>query len=516
MTEVVLVEVDVISPAGVAETLRFSDRAIAPMAPADPDLPNVQWEPRLVEAPTIRRSLFDDLATLSSGLGVGAMRLTNADRGLSAYQAYSWGEVRVWRWTEGADFATADLLLTGLASAPSYARKAPGYVSVSLYDYRAELEAQLQTVLFTGGNNGTTVLYEGEADGLKNTPRPLAFGRLEDAQLLAPQVNAGVQAHMLHDGPIQGSVQIFDRGYDADFAFQGALVGAAFDAFAPAPASYVVDLTRGLLKINGSAAGTLTFGCRGDAAGGYVETTGPILARLLAKAGVPSTRIGASVAALASSAPIGAWFGQGIAAREALAWVARSAPAALLPGRDGVWQALRFAPPAAVAEISIDEDDVIDIEADETAPEPVGEVRVGWGRIGQTFNGTDIAPVIRGTSEETRLASEYRWAVQEDAVAKARRPRTWRTLEITTALRLEADAQALAGDLKTLFGLRPDGAPRTMWRLTLEWTPARRAVQLGATVQLTYPTDDIDDRFILLAEEPMRPRRDQVVWTLWG
>lgn len=516
MSEVLLAEVDVISPLGEAMTLRFADRAIAPLPPTDPDLPNVQWDARLVEAPTIRRALFDDLATLSPGLGIGAMRLANADRGLAAYQAYSWGEVRIWSWIEGTAFADATLLLTGLAASPSYARKAPGHVSVSLYDYRAELESQLQTTLFAGTNDGVAILYEGDADGLKATVKPLAFGRLDDAQLPAPQVNAGVSAHQLHDGPIEGPVRIFDRGYDGDFLFQGSLVGGAFDAFEPDPAGYVVDLTRGLLKINGSAAGQLTFGCRGDSAGGYVETAGPILARLLARAGVPPSRIGASVDALAATAPIGAWFGQGIAAREALAFVARSAPAALLPDRDGVWQALRFAPPAALASILIEADDVIDIEADETAPEPVGEVRVGWGRIWETFTGTEIAPVIRGTSEETRLASDHRWAVQEDAAAKARFPRTWRTLEITTALRLEADAQALAGELRTLFGLRADGRPRTMWRLTLERTAERLAIPLGATVGLTYPVDGIDDHFILLAEEPMRPRRDQLIWTLWG
>ena len=518
MSTVFLAEVDVVSPAGVAAVLRFSDRAIAPFPPTDPDRPNAQFDDRLVEPPTLRRALFDDLASLSAGLGVGAMRLSNADRKLSPYKAWSWGEARVWRWQTGTPFSAAIQVLQGLTATPGFtpSGKAASQVTVPLYDYRAELEGPLQSDLYAGTNGAPGVLYEGEADGLKGRVKPLAYGRLEGAHLPAPQVNAAVLGHQLHDGLVQGSVEIFDRGDAAGFADQGALVGAAFDAFTPSPASWCRDLGRGLVKINGSAAGVLSFGCRGDATGGYVETTGGVLSRLLAKAGVPPARIGASVAALASSAPIGAWFGETTSARDAVAWVTRSAPAALLPDRQGVWTAMMVTPPALVADHALGEDEIIDMEADETAPPPVGEIRVGYGRIWTTFNGSEIAPALRGTSAEARLASEYRWATVVDDAAKARFPRTWRTLELTTALREEADALALATTLKGLFGLRPDGKARQVWRATIELTPARLALPLGATVAVDYPPNDIDDHFILLGEEPMRPRRDQVLWSLWG
>lgn len=518
MSIVFLAEVEVISPAGAAGVLRFADRAIAPFPPGDPDRPNAQFDDRMVEAPTLRRALFDDLASLSPGLGAGAMRLSNADRRLSPYKAWSWGEVRVWRWETGTPFAAAEQVLQGLTATPGFSAsgKAASQVTVPLYDYRAELDGPLQTTVYAGTNGAPGVLYEGEADGLKGRPKPLAWGRLDGAHLPAPQVNPAVLGHQLHDGLVHGSIAIFDRGDAAGFADQGALAPAAFDAFTPSPASWCRDLGRGLLKINGSAAGVLSFGCRGDATGGYVETTGPILARLLTKAGVPPARISASVAALAASAPIGAWFGETTTGREAAAWIARSAPAALLPDREGVWTAQRVAPPALVADHSLGEDEIIDLEADETAPAPVGQVRVGYGRIWTTFNGTDIAPALRGTSEEARLADEYRWAVEIDAASQARYPRTWRTLELTTALREEADAQALAASLKTLFGLRADGRARQGWRVTVELTPARLALPLGSTIALDYPPDAIDDNFILLGEEPMRPRRDQVIWMLWG
>lgn len=518
MTVAVLVEIDVTSPAGAAATLRFADRAVRPFPPGDPDRPNGVFDDRLLQAPSLRRALFDDLTTLSPGLGVGEMRLSNADRALDVYRAYAWGELRVYRWTEGEAFGDAAVVFRGLSGRPGggLASSKAGEIRVALYDYRQELEGVLQTVTYAGTNGVGGVLYEGEADGLKGRSKPLAWGRLDDAHLPAPQVNGAVLAHQLHDGQIQGAVTIFDRGDDAGFADQGALVGAAFDAFEPDPASWCRDLGRGLLKINGDPAGTLTFGCRGDAAGGYVETTGPVLARMLLKAGVPAERIGASVAAFPGTAPIGAWFGQAISAREAVGWVARSGLAALLPDREGVWQALALAAPEETADHLIAEDEIVNIESDDNAPAPVGEVRVGWGRIWETFGGNDLAADLRGTSSEARLAEDYRWAIDEDAVTKARFPRTWRTLEITTALREEADALALAAQLKALFGLRPDGQARTFWRVTLELTPARLALALGATIGLTYPPAGIDDRFVWIGEEPMRPRRDLAVWLLWG
>lgn len=514
---VILVEIDMVSPAGAAVTARFSDRAIRPFPPTDPDRPNSLWEDRLIQPPSLKRAMFDDVASLTPGLGFGAMELANADRGLDVYQGHAWTAVRVWRWTEGTAFAAAEQVHSGLLGQVGFGTDSQARVSVSLYDYRAELEGQLQPTTYAGTNGVGGVLYEGQPDGLKGQPKPLAWGDLTAAHLPAPQVNAGVLAYQLHNGVVSGSEQIFDRGDSSGFLFAGALVGAAFDAYSPPAAQYAADRTRGLIKIDGSPVGTLTFGLKGDAAGGYVQTTGPVLARMLSQAGVPAGRIGASVAAVAAAAPIGAWFGQAIAAREAVGWVAGSALVALLPDRQGVWQASVLAPPAAVADHVIGLGELVSLpEADDTLPAPFGEFKVGWGRIWTTFKGNDLAPALRGTSDEARLAEPYRYAIAADAAVKARWPHNWATLKLDTALRREADALALAAELQALFGLRADGKPRRAWRVTLELTAERLALPLGSTVQFTYPPAGIDDRFVLLAEEPLRPRRDQVIWTLWG
>ena len=512
---VILCEVDIASPAGAASTLRFTDRAIRPLPPGDSLRPNVVWDDRLITPPSLRRALFEDLASLSPGFAFGSMTLSNADRALDAYQGHSWGELRVWRWLDDQPFATALRVMTGLCAQPSFTRSTSrtGQVTVSVYDYRVELDGPFMPITFSGMNGVAGYLYEGTADGLKGKPKPLMFGNVADAHLPAPQVNAGQRVHLLNFGPI-GAPQIFDRGAPAGFTYDGDFVGSDFDGHTPPAAGFSSDLGRGMVKINGSPVGTVTFGAVGGPTGRpYAEAAGPIIGHVLDQAGVPAERVGASVAA-ASSAQVGAWVSEAATARDLVGWLSLALPGSALPDRNGVWQIARLAPPKPAPDYVLTDADVISIEADDTAPAPVGEVSVGWGRIWTTFRAGDLAPSLRGTAAEERLANEYRFAKVEDLSLKARYPRTWRKLQVSTPLRLEADANALADSLKALFGLRTDGRLRRMWKVTVELTPERLAVALGATVRVT--SAGVDDLFLLVADEPLRPRRNQMVWTVWG
>lgn len=509
---VILVEVDVTAPGGGTTTLRFADRAIRPLPPTDALRPNSKWDGRLAAPPAVRRALVEDMGSLTAGWGVGQLQLLNGDGALDAYRGHSWGEVRVYRWVQGSPFSDAKPLFSGQAATPVYDRSAKraAPVSAGFYDPRVEMDQPIQVNLYAGGGG-----YDGPAE-LKGRPKPLAFGDLSDAHVPAPRVDAAHGVHQLHDGAISALVGVFDRGDNAGLISDGDKVGATFDGFAPAAAHYATDKGRGLFKANTNPVGTVTFGLKGDATPAYVETAGPIIARLLARLGVPAGRIGPSVAGLAAAAPIGVFDQSGSQGRELIGWVARSAPAAVLPGRDGVWGATLIAPPKAIADYAIDPFDIVDLVEDPSVPPPAGVIRVGWGRIWTTFRADDVAPAINGTAAALRLETEYRYAQVEDAAAKARGAGAWRTLQLETALRTEAAALALAGQLKALFGLRADGLPRTQWTVQIPMTDAAMAVQLGATVRLTYPARGIDDRYILLAEEPARPSRDFTTWTLWG
>ena len=509
---VILVEVDITAPAGGTTTLRFADRAIRPLPPTDPLRPNSVWDGRLATAPAVRRALVEDMTTLTAGWGVGQLQLLNGDGAMDAYRGHSWGQVRVYRWIEGTPFSAATSLFAGQAATPVYDRSAKksAPVSAGFYDPRVEMDQPLQVNLYAG-----TGAYEGSAE-LKGRPKPLAYGDLSDAHIPAPRVDIAKGAYQLHDGAINGLVGVFDRGDAAGLVNDGDKVGAVFEAFNPAAAHYATDKGRGLFKANTTPVGTVTFGLTGDATPAYANTAGPIIARLLGRLGVPGARIGASVAALASAAPIGVFDQSGGQGRDLIGWAARSVPAAVLPGRNGVWGAAVIAPPKGVADYTIDPFDIVDLVEDASVALPAGVIRVGWGRIYTTFRGEDVAPAIKGTAAAMRLETEYRYAQVDDAAAKARGAGSWRTMQLETALRTEADALALGGLLKTLFGLRADGTPRTQWTATVPLTDASLAVQLGATVRLVYPPRGIDDRFVLIAEEPMKRGRDFTTWTLWG
>ena len=555
---VILVEADLVSPLGVAVTLRFSDRAIAPMAPDDADRPNAVWSDRLIEPPTLKRMLFDDLQSLEPGLGVGTLVLANADGGLDAYESYVWGEVRVWRWTVGQAFSTALPLMTGpAAGTPSrdVQTRSPSRVRLTLFDYRLELERPIQTATLQGTNDvDGDIYFEGDAS-LRGRLKPLAYGNLLTAHIPAPLVNAYVSAYQLHDGPIAEThvggyeLQIYDRGGPAGLVFGNDLTGEIetdeefyyealypevednpFDPVPPGDVPPEPDpeappleprwqawTERGLLKLNGQLVGEIACGIAGDVTGGtYVETPGPIIARLLARAGVPAERIGASVASATCDSVMGLYVPAGGTAREIIGFVARSAPLAILPDRMGVWQAVPFAAPAEVADFTLIGDEIIQLEADDSAPRGAGEFIVGWDRIWTTYRRESLQAELQGTAAETRLAEPYRYSTLEDAAFKARYPSAWQTMKVDSALRYEADADALAETFQGLFGLRADGRPRRQWRVTIEMTDTVLALPLGSTVSIQAPDFGVEDHFLLIGEEPMRPRRDFIVWTLWG
>lgn len=146
----------------------------------------------------------------------------------------------------------------------------------------------------------------------------------------------------------------------------------------------------------------------------------------------------------------------------------------------------------------------------------------------------DYTPLERAQAFAERLEA---WAAAHpdrvekvDGQARAKRGRPGKSAKIADFLngrpplmgfasetaRRQADAQALAGRLQGLFGLSPAGEPRRMLRVTLELTAERLAARLGQTVEISAGELGGGGRFVLLGEEPMRPRRDLVVWTLWG
>ncbi|MCW5723438.1 MAG: hypothetical protein KIS81_00605 [Maricaulaceae bacterium] len=542
---VILAEIDVTPPGGGSvQTLRFSDRAIRPFGAGQGAVSHAVWDDRIIEAPSLARALWGDFQTLSPGWSAGAMTLANADRALDAWEAWSWGAIRVRLWTPGTAFSAALLVMSGVCQPPGYAygfSEAPR-VKVIMHDHWAELDKPLHTQFYAGTNDGDTVLYEGTPETVKGRPKPVALGRLLDAHLPCPQVNTALQAYQLY-GDIVGTglsvfgggagVSLFDRGDAAGYVHAGDYghnnpvdgpTSADFDGEALDPGEYIYDFAAGrkLIRIEGQPVGKLAFGFRvGD------QAHGSVLKRLFWYAGLPDSRLTGILTTSGQHA--GVFFADPVSARDAIGWAARGAATELggvgyiafilAPDRTGVWRFNEVYPPGIpgfLVAASIGEADVIGLATDESAPPPLGEAAVGWGRIWTTYGPADIAPDLRGTDKEQELAAEYRWLIAEDAAAKEAWPNAFRRIEIATPLRAESAAQLYANWLIARFGLAPDGRRQRAWRVTLEITQARLAVRLGQIVNIDLPAAGLDGQFLLIGEEMMRPRRDLMVWTLWG
>lgn len=528
---------------GSAETVQwFADSAVRPFGPgaslSGHALGNVVIEDRVLAAPTLARELAGDLATLSPGIGLGALELANADGALDAALDDIWRSVAVWLWDMDRPLAEAVFVFSADCGRvdEAFGEGRPRRLVVPLSDAMSRLDRPLQGSLFAGANNGTTILHEGRAGGIKGQPKPILVGDLATSQggcghLPGVPVSDDALTFLIHeryagDPDNAGLLEVFDRGAPSGLAFDGNYqTPGALEARVLPAASFCTDRKRGLVKITQGLVGPVAFG--GAVALGFLGPDGGpwqwCLAKVLAQAGT-SGGAKANVAAWAPPPPnvdaafigprVGWWFDAAISVREAAAVLCRSAGAVLAPSRSGVLAPVVLAPPVAIPAITLAAHDIVALGTDAKAPSPVGEVSVGWGRLWTTYQGDELAPALRGTPDEARLAAQWRWSVAEDASTKAKAA-DWRTVRLETALREEADAQALGAQLLALFGLGAGGA-RRVWRVTLEMTAARLAVDLGATVRLAAPGLGVDGDFILLGEALCQPRRDLMVWSLFG
>jgi hypothetical protein len=310
-----LVELDVVSPPDEMEeteavTLRFSDVPIRPFPPDDPDRPNLAWDNRLLEVPTIALDVYADATRLTGSLGTARLVLSNSGGALNAYRGWAFRAVRVW-WGDAVQaagprrFANFRPMLDGRAETPRWAASATqaSRLEVPVYDRRRDLEADIQPVTFAGDNVGDAG-YEGGPEDLKDRPKPLSLGDLSTANIPIIWVNPASQTAQVHDGEIQGWPAIYDRGDDAGLVDDGDLSGGAFDAAAPDVGHTVTDLGRGLLRANQSFGGVVTAGILGAVdlvpGAGYLDTAPALIEALISRAD-PSAVIGASFATLTSN-----------------------------------------------------------------------------------------------------------------------------------------------------------------------------------------------------------------------
>lgn len=352
--------------------------------------------------------------------------------------------------------------------------------------YRLEVPAQPLTYGGTGGLDGTT--------DLKDKRKPQGFGWCENVS--PPLVIPNLLAYQPSIGPIAGIEAVYDRGVPLtlaqDYASSALLLNAVIDA-----GRYATCIAEGLFRLGGAPAGTVTCTFRGDASGGYVNTTGAIVRRLAMNAGVLGINdlVGPSFAALDALQPaeIGIYLETG--AEDTVAGVIGK----LMTGiggwagmrRDGRLEARIFtapegAPLASYDSIDIAEDSLSRERLPDGIDPPPFQYRVTWGR-NHTVQ-ADVGGQAGVTADRVAfLAEGVRLAASESARAAAIKldhPLAQDPEPIDAYFRFREDAYAEANRRLDLYGVA-----RALYRFVLLQHPFRHEV--GDVIRLTYPRWDL-------------------------
>lgn len=507
-----LVEIQVTPPGGGAASWLFlADTAIPPFGPGDPDRKNQGYDPRVNDAGNVVRGI--DLDSLDGDLGGGVIAISNNDGAMSAYRSHQFGDFAIYRGKVGAAFADYELLLSGRCGTPEFGRssKRPDRLLVPVFDPRADLEKDIQETLYAGTNAGGGTGYEGTAGDLKDRPKPVAIGNLTKANVPAIWANTEDLVAQVHDGGFQELSAIYNGGGDANLTSIGNLTLAAFDASAPGPSEYVEDRGRGLVKFGSRPVGAVSFDLKGSTDGMYFEDAPALIQRVLENAGV--TNLSPGILATAAPEPVGLWLSEPTRVSEAVAYLARSIGAVVLPDRMGVWQLIQVAPPTEAPVMTFEADDLV---VNDTSADPLGtptwRVTVNYARNYSVMTGSDLQGSVEGTEREGFLAQEWRTAIVEDTTIKDRWPGAVER-SLNTGLVNEADAEALATRLLALYGPRDDGSAREVVEVQVAMTDATLALEVGQTVRLG---DGVDQNFIVIRIEPTRPRRHLITLELFG
>lgn len=458
--------------------------------PDDPQLPNAAYLSRIAQRGfSLSAELFSGLDPASGGGTRGSeieVLFDTADPAASAERA---------RW---ARMAWDGRQLTVLAGLPEFDYRDFGVAAqwtiagVSFEEGRATLLPRDRAEIFDRAIQQT--LYEGTGDeeghaGLTGAPKPMAFGRVFNASpVLLDQVN---WTYQLHDGPIDAVVAVRDKGvplaFDADYPSFAALQAASISG-----SQYGTCRAGGYLRLGAEPAGGVTCDLRGDATGGYVETCGGLIWRIVTtRLGARSLPDPAGIDGRAFGrldaewpAPAGLYINGERTVADVLRAIEISFFGRLFFTRSGLLSVCRIVRPE-VTQSTITTDILGEpgVTRDASAPPP-WRVRVGWGRNWTVQARNDLAGAAEAEPGAIELfGNEYRFATASDTAVRNRH-RLSSPVDWPSVLAEEADAQALAAHILT-FSSRP----WHRYRLPLRSSQLRHWI--GDKVTLDVPGADL-------------------------
>jgi hypothetical protein len=234
---------------------------------------NQPFEGTLDTLPRVDRSMIN--GSRFGGLAVtwGSMKLNNRD-GFYDYLVRSYavdGQVLTFKVGDPSGTYAAFFTMASLLGKAMHV--ADDVIEIELSDNSFRLEVPAQAISYAGTGD-----MEGTAD-LAGKRKPRAFGLVKN--LTPPAVIPGELVYQVNAGPVQAISAVYDQGYPlggptADFATSALLRAATVtDGY------FATCLAEGVFKL-GAPASQVTADVQGDSGGGYVNTRGTIIRRLLA------------------------------------------------------------------------------------------------------------------------------------------------------------------------------------------------------------------------------------------
>ncbi len=234
----------------------------------DDDPADTWYEPRIENALTFTRALVDgDRIGGRSVPGFGDVVLRNDDGALDPMRGWGWAGRAVRVELGGPAFARDQygVIFDGLTEAVAFD---DATLRIQVADLQALIAQPLWSARYLG--NGAR---EGGVD-LKGRQRPLCFGRVRNIEPVPVGIVEGRLLYQFHDGPVAAYDPAWHRAYDRG-------VSLAHVASAPGAGEWTLEAATGCLVLGGSPSGVVTADVKGDADGGYVESTAAMVRRIV-------------------------------------------------------------------------------------------------------------------------------------------------------------------------------------------------------------------------------------------
>ncbi|GGX52967.1 hypothetical protein [Undibacterium squillarum] len=428
-----------------SEQTRFLSTFAYRTAPDDTP-PNLAYEP--VASPGIS---FEERLAVGVGaqpsLAAGDIEISNADGRRDSWLNDVWRSRPIKVWIGGPGWKRADFVLVFSGVVADVIAKNRDTISLKLQDRMQLLNQPIseKTVGGTGAKAASLL--------------PLCFGECHNVTPVL--IDAATLKYAVHAGAIESVIEVRDNGL---------------------PVSFTQQPADGTFTLNQAAAGAITCSVQGHAVGGYVNTVGGIIRRIVTQFGPVATRMTAadidadSFAAFEASCPqpVGLYLTDRTNIISALQQLAGSVGAQVIASNTGLLQLFRVRAPVAGGRAIGPAQMVERTLSEKQRPDVVAGVRIAYAK-----NWTVQAGLLTALPAEHKdlFALEWLETVAKDDAVRALYKLDEVVQQQQTLLLTKADADAEAARQLSLYKVQ-----RRVFEF--DGTPDLLPVKLGQDVMI--------------------------------